>query len=83
MKFFLYFVYAGMTYFLSGHAEYTITRTHVKIWCKLEQQTDYYEWSILETRGDTLILDDGSWALKGRRYIEIHDDNFHLTVTNE
>lgn len=80
MKFFLYFVYAGASYFLSGHAEYTVTRNHVKVWCKLEQQTDYYEWSILETRGDTLILDDGSWALQTSNALEVHDNGFHLSI---
>lgn len=83
MKFFLYFVYAGMSYFLSGHADYTVTCNHVKVWCKLPQQTDYYEWAILETNGDTLRLDDGSWALRTRNAIEIHDTDFHLSVTND
>lgn len=80
MKFFLYFVYAGMSYFLSGHADYTVTCNHVKVWCKLPQQTDYYEWAILETNGDTLRLDDGSWALHTSNALQVHDTGFHLSI---
>lgn len=80
MKFILYFIFGGLSYFFEGHAEMQLTPTHLKVWCYTECQRDGYSWAIVEHRGDTIMLDDGSIALVTANAVEIKDQDFHLTV---
>ena len=80
MKFILYFMFGGLSYFFEGRAEMQLTSTHLKVWCYTESQRDGYSWAIVEQRGDTLVLDDGSLARITANAVEIKDKDFHLTV---
>lgn len=80
MKYILFFIYGGLSYFFEGRAEMQLTPTHLKVWCYTECQRDGYAWAIIEQRGDTLMLDDGSKALITANAVGITDTDFHLTV---
>lgn len=80
MKYILYFIFAGFTFQQEGTATVERYPNMLRVRCANAEQVDNYYWVIVEQRGDSLLLDDGSIAFETANAVEIRDSTFHLSI---